>query len=50
MRNLKGYVNMAELMAGLVQYFAFYNVKYCANPLGTGHRPASIAMGSAVAL
>jgi len=24
---LKGYVNMAELMVGLAQYFAFYNTE-----------------------
>ncbi len=31
---LKGYINMAELMVGLAQYFAFYNAQQAHQSLG----------------
>ena len=38
---LKGYSNMAELMMGLVQYFAFYNAERPHQSLGY-ETPASV--------
>jgi putative transposase len=38
---LKGYTNMAELMVGLAQYFAFYNAERPHQSLGY-RTPASI--------